>query len=541
MAGSNQIAVVPQGPNMAQMLDRMKHFWASRTTRQKIYLGVGLAVTLAALAALGQMISAPDYKTLMTGLEPADTQTIAAQLAAKKIPYVVAPDGTSVSVPADQLDVARVEMASHDAPHSGRIGYEIFDKVSWGQTEFDEKVNYQRALEGELERTIQTMSSVKSARVHLVMASSSVFIDRERGAKASVTLRLKRGTLSREQLEAISRLVSGAVDELKPSDINIVDADSNRSLGIATGSEAESDSMERQLSARLIATLSPIVGVDHIHSSVNVEYETGSSEENQEKYDPAVSTPLNMQRSEEHTSDGTAAGGVPGTSTNVPSATPAAAGAAAAAAAAGQTSKTESATYGVNKTTRHTVEPAGRIRRLTAAVLIDDVIERKQEKGKWVETHHKRSPEDMKLIGDLAQAAIGFNSTRGDVVSIQNLAFDRGDPIEDVPLNAIGKFQKNLSPYATPLRYAGLLVLFALVYLLMIRPVQKKALAAPPELPAEAPMLPGGDGVHAIATPESDVILGLRAAALKKQLSEFVQAEPESSTTIVRAWLREAK
>ena len=541
MAASNQIAVVPKaGPDMSQMLERVKHFWASRTTKQKVYLGGGLAVTLAVLAALGQMISAPDYKTLMTGLEPADAQTIAAQLAAKKIPYVVAPDGTTISVPADQVDVARVEMASHDAPHSGRIGYEIFDKVSWGQTEFDEKVNYQRALEGELERTIQTMSSVKSARVHLVMPSSSVFIDRERGAKASVTLKLKRGTLSREQLEAISRLVSGAVDELKPSDISIVDADSNRSLGIASGTEAESDSMERQLSARLIATLSPVVGVDHIHSSVNVEYETGSSEENQEKYDPAVSAPLNMQHSEEHTSDGSAAGGVPGTSTNVPSATPAAAGA-SAAAAAGQSSKTESATYGVNKTTRHTIEPAGRIRRLTAAVLIDDVIERKQEKGKWVETHHKRSPEDMKLIGDLAQAAIGFNGTRGDVVSIQNLAFDRGDPIEDAPLNAVGKLQKNLSPYATALRYAGILVLFALVYLLMIRPVQKKALAAPVAGPAEPPMLPGGDSVPALAAHESDVILGLRAATLKKQLSDFVQAEPESSTTIVRAWLREAK
>jgi flagellar M-ring protein FliF len=539
MAGSTQIATVPLSSNPTLVLERLKHFWVGRTGRQKLYLGGGLAVTLAVLAVLGQMISAPDYKTLMTGLEPADTQTIAAQLAAKKIPYIVAPDGTSVSVPADQLDVARVEMASHDAPHSGRIGYEIFDKVSWGQTEFDEKVNYQRALEGELERTIQTMSSVKSARVHLVMASNSVFIDRERGAKASVTLRLKRGTLSREQLEAISRLVAGAVDELKPSDISIVDADSNRSLGITTGSEAQTNSMERELSARLIATLSPVVGVDHIHSSVNVEYETGSTEENQEKYDPAVSAPLNMQHSEEHTSDGAASGGVPGTSSNVPSATPAAA--AAAVAAGGQSSKTESATYGVNKLTRHTVEPAGRIRRLTAAVLLDDVIERKQDKGKWTETHHKRSPEDMKLITELAQAAIGFSSARGDVVSIQNLAFNREVPAEEIPLNALGKVQKNLSPYASLLRYAGLFVLFALVYLLMIRPIQKKALASPVGVPVGPPMLPTVEGTNALVIPESAAIAGLRAAALKKQLSEFVQAEPESSTTLVRAWLRETK
>jgi flagellar M-ring protein FliF len=115
----------------------------------------------------------------------------------KRYPILSGPDGTSITVPADQVDAARLEVASHDAPHSGRIGFEIFDKVSWGQTEFDEKVNYQRALEGELERTIQTMSNVKSARVHLVMATDSVFMDRERGAKASVTLRLKGGSLSR--------------------------------------------------------------------------------------------------------------------------------------------------------------------------------------------------------------------------------------------------------------------------------------------------------------------------------------------------------
>src|SRR6202012_4001297 len=128
-------------------------------------------------------------------------------------PFQISPDGTSVNVPSDEVDAARLEVASHDAVHSGRIGFEIFGKVSWGETEFEEKVNYQRALEGELERTIQTMSNIKSARVHLVMATDSVFMDRERGAKASVTLRLHRGNLSRAEISEISRLVAGAVDE----------------------------------------------------------------------------------------------------------------------------------------------------------------------------------------------------------------------------------------------------------------------------------------------------------------------------------------
>jgi flagellar M-ring protein FliF len=540
MAAATQIAMVPSNASPSQVLERAKQFWAGRTARQKMYLGAALAVAVVVLGVGVQLAATPTMKPLMTGLEPTDAQSISSQLTAKKIPYVVTPDGTSIDVPADQLDAARVELASHDQTHSGRMGYEIFDKASWGQTEFDEKVNYQRALEGELERTLQTMSNVKSARVHLVMASNSVFLDRDRGAKASITLRLKHGTLTREQLEAVARLVSGAVDQLKPSDVSIVDADTNQSLGIASGSQGQSDSTERELAARLVNTLSPVVGADHLHASVNVEYETGSTEENQEKYDPAVSAPLNMQHSEEHTIDNAAAGGVPGTSTNVPSAQPAAA-VATPVTNAGQSSKTDSAIYGVNKTTRHTVEPAGSIRRLTAAVLVDDVVERKQDKGKWVVTHHQRTPEQMKLIGELAQAAIGYNSVRGDVVSVRNLAFEREEEPVELPPTVVDKVQKSLEPYGTAFRYAGMVLLFALVYLLMVRPIQKKALAGDVDLSMAARQLPG-QAAEQTALPEQDpALLKLRSSTLKKQLTALVQAEPETSTTAVRAWLKDAK
>src|ERR1700677_2629417 len=287
MAAKNPAAVAKQAPGTNQALDRVKLFWAGLRPQQQVYLGLGLAVTLAVLGSFVKMIATPDFKPLLKGLEPADAQAITTQLDAKKISYRVSPDGTSISVQADQVDAARLEVASHDSPSNGRIGFEIFDKVSWGQTEFDEKVNYQPALEGELERTIQTMSNVKSARVHIVMATDSVFMDRERGAKASVTLRLKRGSLSRDDLSAISRLRAGAVGELKPTDVVIIDADAGQSLGQNSSGDG-SDSIEQQLTRRLVSTLGPIVGADHIRATVNVEYETGSSEESQDKYDPAV-------------------------------------------------------------------------------------------------------------------------------------------------------------------------------------------------------------------------------------------------------------
>jgi flagellar M-ring protein FliF len=540
MASKNQVAVTKQPAGAGQVMDRAKLFWGGLRPQQRLYLGVGLAVTLAVAVFFVKMIATPTYKPLMSGLETADAQTISAQLAAKKIPYLVSPDGTSISVPADQVDAARLEVASHDSPHSGRIGFEIFDKVSWGQTEFDERVNYQRALEGELERTIQTISNVKTARVHLVMATDSVFMDRERGAKASVTLRLKRGSLTREELSSISRLVAGAVDELKPTDVVIIDADSNQSLGFGNSSPSGNDGIEQELTRRLIATLSPIVGVDRIHASVNVEYETGSSEESQEKYDPAVSATLTMQNSEESTSPGSAIGGVPGTSSNVPAAK-AKAGTATPPIVTkdlGQSSKTQSATYGVNRTTRHLIEPAGGIRRLTAAVLLDDAIERKQVNGKWVELHHKRQPEELKLISELAQAAIGFNSTRGDVISVQNLTFDRVEAGDTPPLTLEEKARKGLNDYSSLIRYGALLVLFVLLYLLMIRPIQKRILATPnPQLPGTRPQN-HLEPEHAVSQ-ESVASLSQRSVILKKQLAEFVQADPESSTTAVRAWLME--
>ncbi len=530
LAAKNSVAA------KTEVLERLKVFWGGRTPKQRIYIGLALGITLAVAVLLGQMIASPEYKPLMSGLDAADAQTIASELAQKKVNYKVSADGASISVPADQLDAARLEVASHDSPHSGRIGFEVFDKVSWGQTEFDEKVNYQRALEGELGRTIQTMSNVKSARVHLVMATDSVFMDRERGAKASVALQLRSGSLSREQVNAIARLVAGAVNELKPSDVTIVDADSNRPLTTGDGiGEAGDDQMQEQLTKRLVETLAPVVGPDHLHAMVNVEYDSSTSEESQEKYDPAVSAPLNVQRSEENTIGGSVVGGVPGTSSNVPGAK---VPASTTAATPGQSSKSETATYGVNRTTRHIVEPAGRIRRISAAVAVDDAVERNQEKGRWIETRHKRSSDELKLITELAQAAIGYDSLRGDVVSVENLPFDRGDPRDTAPPTWIDKTHRVVDGYASLLRYGAFATLFGLIYLLMVRPIQKQALAvtaAPLDLPgvgADLPALEGQSSAEGLAQ---------RALLLKKQMSESVRTNPEGSMSAIRSWLQEDK
>jgi flagellar M-ring protein FliF len=527
-----------------QALSQLQQFWGTRSPRQRMFLGAGVAITAALLALFTNLMTNPDYKPLMTDLDPADAQTMTAELAAKKVPTKLSADGKVLSVPASDLDAARLEVAAHPSPHSGRMGFEIFDKVSWGQTEFDEKVNYQRALEGELERTIGTLGGVKSARVHLVMASDSVFLDRERSAKASVTLKLTRGTLSEEESAAIQRLVAGAVEGLKPTDVIITDADSNQSLGATKDGLATGEGLEKQLTQHLLATLGPVVGADHIRASVNVEYEQGTSEESLEKYDPSVSVPLSVQRSDEQTGPGGGSTGVPGASSNMPQGKQAA-NTQTSSVEGTESSKTENSVFGVNKTVRHSIEPAGRIHRITAALLVDDFVEHKQmpPHGKWVDVRMKRSPEELKQIQDLAQAAIGFDAARGDVISVQDMSFAHDAAAADLqPPSALDRLRKGAADYSTPIRYGALLLLFVLAYLLMLRPIQKQALGAGKQLAApdavesdDLAALPVGE-VPLLARSNAEELA--RANLLKQQLAQLVKAEPASSARAVQAWVR---
>ena len=162
---------------------------------------------------------------LFSGLDGKDTQQVSQELAAAGIPYELTTDGTGIQVPADMVDKARMEVAAKGMPQTGRLGFELFDKPNWVGSEFDERVNYQRAMEGELEHTIETISAVRSARVHLVLPQPSLFTSEEKAAKASVVLKLKRGSVDPDQADAIRSLVAGSVENLSPDQVTLVDAD----------------------------------------------------------------------------------------------------------------------------------------------------------------------------------------------------------------------------------------------------------------------------------------------------------------------------
>ena len=526
-------------------VEQLKQLWGRMNPRQRMVIAGGTAATLLAMALLVKTMGSPDYKPLMTGLEPDDAQALSQQLAAKKIDYKLSPDGKGIDVAADQLDQARLEVASQGSTHSGRMGFELFDKASWGQTEFDEKVNYQRALEGELERTIGTLRGVKSARVHLVMSRDSVFLDRERAAKASVTLRLKRGSLTQEQLDSIARLVSGAVEDLAPADVAIIDADSDQPLN-RHGATAQGRELEDEFTKRLVATLGPAVGAENLRASVNVEYDLTSSEESQDKYDPAVSALLTTQKTQE-TGTASADGGVAGTAANLP-AGPGQPDPQALAPADGstQTSSSENSTFGVNKIARHTISPAGRIRRITAAILVNDFSDRKLVGGKLVGSTYHRSPAQLKQLETLASAVLGADPQRGDVISVENMSFN--DPSEaEMPPTLAERLQKGVNDFAVPLRYASMLLLFVLAWALLFRPMQKQFAASLRELGAgtAAPPLALAETRSNPELPAEALDQLLEADThtvnLKRRLTEMVQAEPVTMTRTVQAWLQESE
>ncbi len=527
-------------PPFNEFLLRLKRFFQGLTFKQQLLLAGGALLTAAVVWLFVAMLGQAKYVTLYSGLKTEDAQALAGRLAAKNIPYQISPDGGSLLVPEDKLDASRLETAASGLPRSARLGFEIFDTPNWAGSDFTEKVNYQRALEGELERTLATLSEVESVRVHLVMAQDSLFSDRQHEAKAAVILKTRNRRLSEEAQQAIPQLVASAVDRLRPENVTVVDADTNTPiLGNREGSANRSYRLDEELSQTLIRTLEPVVGQNHVRASVHVEYDLGSREDTLETYDPKSAVAVTQEHSEE-SSTGAAPTGVPGTASNVPTSnkvvTP-------TLSAEQSNSRSDATTYAISKTLSHTMEPPGRIRRIAAAVLVDDAMETTNQNGKTISQRRKRTVDEMKQIEQLAEAAIGVDQQRGDVLAVENLAFQQ-EPVETMPTpSRTVRVRHLIEPWAWLLRYVGIGALFLVVYWLVLRPVKKQAIYTFRELSGRA------SGMLTQQAPTAGTVLsgaaagadagGNRAIELKRLLSEKVKAEPESASRLVQSWVEQ--
>jgi flagellar M-ring protein FliF len=522
--------------SLSALWDRAQARWASMAENQRRWSIVAATLLLTLIAGMCWYGFRTEWRTLYAGLDPEDARQTGLILTQAQIPFDVASNGTAILVPAQQLDKARLATASKGGVKSGRLGFELFDKPNWVGSEFDEKVNYQRALEGELEHTVGTLTDIESARVHLVLPHDSLFRDEERPAKATVVLKLHHASLAEGEADSIRNLIASAVDGLSPERVVLVDAAGHFPLGPKT-EETQLLSAEQALEEKLISTLEPVTGAGNVRASVTLEYDSAASDETQETYDPDKSATLSMQRTEQSSSGQVVPAGIPGTASNAPNSqalpvypkqtTPP------------ETAKSESSTYGVSKAVRHVIQNPGRLRRMTAAIVVNHRLVRPASKGlpaQW----ESWPPDQLRNLTSLAQAAVGFDATRGDVLSVQDLAFDEnGAPQQPSTSSQLLRAAEN-SPVL--IKYSALLLGFFLVLAFGVRPALKlaglgletqKTSQQRPDLElannsAAQPALTG----QAPSDPER-----MRAQQVFEQVAGQLRREPAQSSRLLQSWI----
>ena len=524
---------LPLAGGLSTLWVRARVLWASMQPSQRTWTIVSAALLAGLLGGTLWFMLRPDWRTLYANLDRDDARQLTMVLTQAQIPFEVAADGSAVRVAAAQLDKARLATAAKGGIKSGRMGFEIFDKPNWVGSEFDEQVNYQRALEGELEHTVGSLSDVESARVHLVMAHDSLFREQERPAKASVVLKLRHRSLAEGEPDAIRNLVASAVDGLTPERVVLVDAAGHLPLGPKTG-DAMRLSAEQALEEKLISTLEPVTGAGNVRASVTLDYAAVASEETEETFHPDQTVTLSMQRTEQTSGPQAIAAGVPGTASNAPNAQslpvyP-------QQNTAPQSAKSESGTYGASKTVRHTVENPGRVRRLTAAIVVNDRLMQAAAKGKSA-VWQSRSVDELRNLTALAQAAVGFDSGRGDMLTVEDLAFDenRAEPQGSALSRTL--FEAEHSPVLV--KYVALLLGLLAVMAFGVRPALRRAAAGGGKALNGAPREIGTAKKAVLAAPATLPVdpERTRAQDIFEQVSGHLKREPAQSSRLLQSWI----
>ncbi len=523
------------GSQLKQILNQLRGVWQKLTPRSRILAAVVLAGTAAALLYLSRGGPAPDYAPLYTGLTPQDAGEIAAELQAQSAPYRLAAGGTVIEVPAAEVARLRMAMASAGLPRAGGVGFEIFDEQKFGTSSFVEQVNYRRALQGELSRSIAALDAVESARVHLAMGRRSVFRDADEPPSASVGLKLARGReLGRAQVQGIVHLVASSVDGLSPDRVVVID-ERGTVLSAGSGTDAGGDAgsdLEATLTKRVREMVERVVGPGHASVVVTAEMDQRKVDETEELYDKDKTALRSESRVVEGAgSDLGVTGGVAGARGNLP-------GAPAPTATAGSGSVQrlqETKNYEVNRVVRRTVGPDLQVKRLHVAVLVDHA-----PPAKPGEPPVARSAKELEHIAAIARESAGLEDERGDRLEVRNVPFS---PVVDEAAEAQSAAAA-VPPWQQPsvLAAAGggaLIVLAALVMLL--RRKGKRSAATPTlVLPAQVGALEAALAKGELpGNPGDAQRLALAERAIHERVVDVVRSEPARAARVLSSWLAE--
>ena len=406
--------------------------------RQRILIVAAAVLVAASLAGFTHWNRERDFRPLYTNLAAEDAGVLIQKLRESGTEYRLSENGTTVLVPSARVSEVRLQLASAGLPKSGRVGFELFDKTNFGVTDFAEHINYRRALEGELERSIMGLAEVEHARVHVTFPKESVFVESRQPAKASVLLKLKPGAkLAPQNVVAVCHLVASAVEGLEADAVSVLDMNGNllsrpRSSGLDGEQPSEAaleykQQVEKDLLAKINATLEPVVGAERFRAGVSAECDFTGGDETEESYDPARSVMTSSQKTED-ISGANLSSGMPGTASSLPrpSSRPGSSG-------LGTTRRTETIAYQSSRTVRRLRLPQGNVKRISAAVLVDQTLRWDGVGAKAKRIIEPPAPEKLKAIRELVAGAIGLDANRGDQLIVETLPFESTLAIEPPP------------------------------------------------------------------------------------------------------------
>lgn len=487
-------------PFVAEYWSKMQGLWADRTVSQRILIGGLAAAVIISFALMIYWMNKPDYRVLMSNLYPEDASRVVGMLQAQKEDYKLENNGKTIMVPADRVYELRLKVAGEGNLHGQGIGFEIFDEVQIGQTDFVQHVNYQRALQGELARTITEFPIVDKARVHLVIPQKSLFIEDQIAPSASIVLQLKGdGKLEPDEIKGIVNLVSMAVEGLEPKNITVTDMkghplytpeDETTGLAMSNAQLQHKADVEGKLQRRILELLGPAVGPEKVIARVNADLDFSQRTVRKEMYDPSSAVVRSETRNEETTQGAASlAGGEPdvnfrgdgfsGTKTTQDS-----------------TRESRTTNFEIDKQEENIIAPVGELKRLTVAVIVDGTW---QADANGNQVYVPRSAEEINRIRTLIENAVGFDVARGDTIEVSNISF--GEP----QLTDGDSLMRTMLEYAQRLGKPflnGLLIFLFLI--LVVRPVVM-ALIRPRVAEQEIEEMAGLPGSERLALEEEEM------------------------------------
>ena len=534
-------------------LTQVRGLWSGLTAIQRVVLfgtAVGLVV---AFAGVLMWAGSPEYAVLYSRLASDDAAEVVERLKADKVPYQLRDGGSTVAVPADQMHDLRLSLAAAGIPQGGVVGFEIFDKSSFGMTDFAQKVNYARALEGELTRTIRRIEGVEGARVHLVLPERRLFEEQAEPATASVVLQMRGSRrLGAKQVQGVVHLVASSVEGLESDQMTVVDnrgnvlyQQSGDDVGMLASTQLEfKRGYEKDVESRVRQMLERVLGQGTAVVQAAALFDFDRVEETAETFDPQGTAVRSEERvSETASGGGTGPGGTPGVASNVGDGTQVAA---AGNGASSSNRETETVNYEVSKKITRTEKGPGTLLRLTVAVAVDGTYREPREGEEGPDkVFVPRTAEELGQLRSLVEKGVGFDPARGDAVEVTSIPFRPAEILDTEDAGLGPQLYLSLAKYGLATVLGLLLIFFG------VRPLVRGVTSMGQGTTVTEPMsvaemeraiaggVPGspGEGPEEVEYDDTPPTEALRRENLKKRLNEMVATEPEVAAQLLRSWM----